>query len=142
MSLKFHPNPGTILICDYSTGFIIPEMVKRRPVVVVSPRLKHRNGLATVVPLSTTEPTPVELYHCVIDLIEPLPAPFDSPRMWVKADMLATVSFARLDLPRTQRDHEGKRRYLTVSLQPDQQRRVYASVLCALGLSRLTSQMT
>jgi mRNA interferase MazF len=31
MPLKFHPEPGTILICDYTTGFIAPEMVKRRP---------------------------------------------------------------------------------------------------------------
>jgi uncharacterized protein YifN (PemK superfamily) len=43
--LKFHPEPGTILICDYSTGFKKPEMVKKRPVVTISPRLKRRDGL-------------------------------------------------------------------------------------------------
>ncbi|WP_210210156.1 type II toxin-antitoxin system PemK/MazF family toxin [Rhodopseudomonas palustris] len=59
MTLKFHPEPGTILICDYSTGFKAPEMVKKRPVVTVSPRLKRRDGLVTVVPLSTSRPEPV-----------------------------------------------------------------------------------
>ena len=52
--LKFHPEPGTILICDYSTGFRLPEMVKKRPVVTISPRLKRRDGLITVVPLSVS----------------------------------------------------------------------------------------
>jgi mRNA interferase MazF len=61
--------------------------------------------------------------------------------MWAKADMIATVSFARLDLPRSGRDHEGKRKYLTICLDLDQQRRVYASVLCALGLPQLTSHL-
>jgi hypothetical protein len=28
MPLTFHPKPGTIVICDYSTGFRPPEMVK------------------------------------------------------------------------------------------------------------------
>jgi hypothetical protein len=46
--LKFHPEPGTILIRDYTTGFREPEMVKRRPIVTISPRLKRRDGLITV----------------------------------------------------------------------------------------------
>jgi uncharacterized protein YifN (PemK superfamily) len=31
MPLTFHPNAGDIVICDYSTGFQPPEMVKVRP---------------------------------------------------------------------------------------------------------------
>jgi uncharacterized protein YifN (PemK superfamily) len=56
MPLTYHPETGTILICDYNLGggFIEPEMVKRRPVVVISPRFRHRDWLCTVVPLSTT----------------------------------------------------------------------------------------
>jgi mRNA interferase MazF len=107
MTLKFHPEPGTILIRDYTTGFREPEMVKRRPVVTISPRLKRRDGLITVVPLSTTPPTPVCDHHCRLTIDPALPEPFDSPEMWVKADMLATVGFARLDLIRTGRDESG-----------------------------------
>ena len=36
MPITFHPSPGTVLICDFTTGFQPPEMVKRRHVVVVS----------------------------------------------------------------------------------------------------------
>lgn len=133
MALKFHPKKGTILICDYSTGFVVPEMVKRRPVVVVSPRLRKRDDLCTVVPLSTTAPPEAMPYHCEIQMAAPLPAPFNSPRMWVKADMLATVGFHRLDLPRLPRV-DGKRQYLTVVLQDDDLARVMACVRQALGL--------
>jgi mRNA interferase MazF len=46
---------GQILICDFSSGFVEPEMVKVRPVVVISPKpRKSIHSLCTVVPLSTT----------------------------------------------------------------------------------------
>jgi mRNA interferase MazF len=136
--LKFHPEPGTILICDYSTGFRLPEMVKRRPVVTISPRLKRREGLVTVVPLSTTEPKPVCDHHCKIGIKPALPHPFDSDEMWVKADMVATVGFERLDLVRTGRDQEGKRKYLQIKLEPDVLKIVYQCVLHGIGLGHLT----
>lgn len=133
MALKFHPKPGTVLICDYRTGFIVPEMVKRRPAVVISPRLRRRDGLCTVVPLSTTPPPEPMPYHCELIMASPLPAPFDAARVWVKADMLATVGFHRLDLPRLPRQ-DGQRQYLTVVLQEDDLGRVMACVRNALGL--------
>jgi mRNA interferase MazF len=136
--LKYHPEPGTILICDYSTGFKKPEMVKKRPVVIISPRLKRRHGLATVVPLSTTEPNPICDHHCKISIKPALPAPFDSEEVWVKADMLATVGFERLELIRTGRDHEGKRKYLTPQLEQAALKIVYQCVLHGIGLGRLT----
>src|SRR6267378_4020448 len=123
--LKFHPEPGTILICDYSNGFRLPEMVKRRPVITISPRLKRRDGLITVVPLSTSAPTPVCNHHCKISIKPALPEPFDSEEMWAKADMLATVGFERLDLVRTGRDPFGKRKYLTPRLEPAEMQVVY-----------------
>ncbi|MEI6730857.1 MAG: type II toxin-antitoxin system PemK/MazF family toxin, partial [Pseudomonadota bacterium] len=49
MAIKYHPNPGTVLTCDFS-GMIEPEMIKERPVVVISPRLCSRTGLCTIVP--------------------------------------------------------------------------------------------
>ncbi len=93
MALKFNPKAGAILICNYSTGFVAPEMVKRRPVVVVSPRLRRRDGLCAVVPLSRTPPPAPQNYHYELQLGRPLPKPWGSDRFWVKTDMLATVSF-------------------------------------------------
>lgn len=63
MALTFHPKPGMALMCDFNTGFVAPEMIKKRPVVVVSPRPRRSNQLCTIVPLSTTRPDPVEPYH-------------------------------------------------------------------------------
>ncbi|MBM3084813.1 type II toxin-antitoxin system PemK/MazF family toxin [Chelatococcus daeguensis] len=140
MPLKFHPEPGTVLICDFDSGFREPEMVKRRPVVVISPRLKRRTGLVSVVPLSTTPPDPIEDYHCEVRMEPPLPKPFDSPTAWVKADMLYTVGFQRLELVRTGRDQYGKRKYLTPVLAPAELARIQHCVLVALGLSGLTKR--
>lgn len=141
MPLKFHPEPGALLLCDYSTGFCEPEMVKRRPVVVISPRLKRRNGLVTVVPLSTLRPDPMMDYHYELTIETPLPKPFDSPVMWVKADMLATVGFQRLDLFREGRGPDGQRKYLTLKIDAAQLRCVYECVLHGIGLPRLTEHL-
>ena len=96
MPITFHPHPGTVLICGFSTGFQPPEMVKRRHVVVVSPRRRHHSGLCLVVPFSTVAPDPVEAFHHRI----PIGAyPFFDPLrdVWAKADMLTCVAFHRLD---------------------------------------------
>ena len=129
MPLRFHPSPGTILMCDYGTGFILPEMVKVRPVVVVSPRFRTRPKLCTVVPLSSTEPRPRELYHhCLSAGAYP---PARGP-MWAKCDMLATVSIDRLDRIKT-RGRGGKRSYVTFAMPPDDMAAVMACVRVALG---------
>ena len=128
MALKFHPKPGTILVCDYA-GFRVPEMVKRRPCVVVSPRLRRRDDLCTVVPLSTTTPKPPEPYHHLITLERPLPYPFDTAAMWAKCDMLATVSFARLDLIKV-----GHRRYIQPTLPAGDMDRIRICIMHALGI--------
>ncbi len=141
LMLKFHPEPGTILICDYGKEPVEPEMVKRRPVIVISPKLKRRTGLCAVVPMSTTEPTSIQDYHCTIGIEPPLPPPFDSSEMWVKADLIATVGFHRLVLPRTGRDQYGKRKYLTVRISADQLNGVYRAVLCGLGMGHLTAHI-
>lgn len=137
MGLQYYPKPGEILICDYGTDAVVPEMVKRRPVVVISPRLRRRPDLVTIVPLSTTGPEPVESHHCPITLNATLPPPFDNPIMWAKCDMIATVSLARLDRFR-QRIAGGKRQYLSGQLSPIQLVAVRKAVLCGLGLSSLT----
>jgi len=134
MSLQFHPDQGCVLICDF-TGFVPPEMVKRRPVVVVSPRFRARGGLCTVVPLSTTPPAPVQPWHLRITLQPPLPAPYDRPEMWAKADMLYTVSFKRLQLPFRGKDEHGNRLYDQRCLSPVLMKRLMKCVLAGLGVS-------
>lgn len=114
MTLPYHPRPGTIVICDYSTGFREPEMVKRRLAVTISPKLKRRNDLVTVVPLSQTVPKDLEPWHCQIDL--DLPDPWGGGPRWAKADMLATVGYARLNLPHTKHPVTGTRTYVQVEL--------------------------
>jgi uncharacterized protein YifN (PemK superfamily) len=77
-------------------------------------------------------------YHCRLEFDEPLPPPHDSPFQWVKADMLATVSFQRLSLPRKGKDGKGKREYVVKILEEKDLRNIRECILCALGLSDLT----
>ena len=135
--IPYHPEIGTVVICDFH-GFIPPEMVKRRPAIVVSPRFRNRNELCTIVPLSTTPPNPVMPYHCRIIFDEPLPPPYDSSFQWVKGDMLATVSFRRLFLPRAGKDDKGKREYILKVISGGDFRRVRECILNGLALSSLT----
>lgn len=136
MAIQYPPLPGHVLICDYGTGFQPPEMVKRRPALVVSPRLRHREGLVTVVPLSTTPPRRPAAYQCQIALPFAPPPPFEAQAVWAKADMLATVALARLDLFRSPRDEGGRRRYLTMRIDAAELARVRACLVHALGLGR------
>ena len=140
MAIKYHPEIGTILICDFY-GFAEPEMVKRRPVIIVSPRLRNRDGLCTIVPLSTTSPIPVMEYHYKLKLDKPLPAPYDSSFHWVKGDMLTTVSFNRLFLPHTNKDHNGKRRYVVKIIEDIDLCNIRKCILHALALSPLTKHI-
>jgi uncharacterized protein YifN (PemK superfamily) len=137
MGLMYYPKPGEILLCNYGTGFVAPEMTKLRPVVVISPRLRRRGELVGVVPLSTTEPDQLEDHHCVISLAKPLPAPFDSEMMWAKCDMLATVAKSRLDRFKSGRSG-GTRIYLSGQVDAEQLKALRAAVLCGLGLGSLT----
>lgn len=133
--MKYPVRPRTILLCDYNAGgFRPPEMVKRRPAVVITGALPGRPNLHTVVPLSGTESPENRLYHCKIELPEPLPAPFSETVWWVKADMLATVSLDRLDLFQTARDQYGKRKYLSsLKVSDDQFEIIHTAVRHALG---------
>jgi uncharacterized protein YifN (PemK superfamily) len=141
MGINFPVAPGTIVLCDYNTGFVQPEMIKRRPAVVISPRLPHRERLCTVVPLSQTAPRSNVAYQCKVVLERELPHPFPGREFWVKADMLATVSFGRLDLFRTARDQSGRRKYIHPKLPQEDMRRVSICILHALGLSSLTDRI-
>lgn len=111
MPIKIPPHSGQILRCDYS-GFIIPEMVKTRPVVVISPKPRKSYGLCTVIPLSTTEPDRIEPHHLRIELPDTLVAGSKLQQVcWAKCDMVNTISYQRLDLYRIGREANGKRIY-------------------------------
>ncbi|MBO9579866.1 MAG: type II toxin-antitoxin system PemK/MazF family toxin [Sphingobium sp.] len=139
MTLSYHPRAGEIVLCNYATGFIAPEMVKLRPVVIVSPRLRRRDNLVSVIPLSTTAPDPVDQHHCQITLAIPLPKPFDTPIMWAKCDMVATVALARLDRFRDGRHAGGgARRFTTGKVSDLQLAEIRKAMLHGLGLSSLT----
>lgn len=137
MAIHFHPDPGTVLICDFS-GFRAPEMIKRRPVVVISPRFRQRNGLCTIVPLSLTRPRTVCDFHCELTFDPVLPDPYNAPRMWVKADMIYAVSFDRLSLPCLGKDETGKRIYDVRRIGEADLLQVRTCVLNGMGLGGLT----
>ena len=138
MALQFHPEQGTILICDFK-GFISPEMVKRRPVVVVSPRLRNRGNLCAVVPLSATEPRKIEPYHFRLHTNPVLPAPYTNPVHWVKADMVYTVAFDRLALmTHGLKDAQGRRIYDQRVVDKADLLKIQSALLHGLGLTSLT----
>lgn len=97
-ALPYYPKRGEVLICNFDSGFKPPEMVKRRPVVVLSSKESHSRRVCTVVPFSTTQPEPKrQWHHCLSHVKVPGLMPCDD--MWAKCDMLATVGFDRLTKP-------------------------------------------
>ena len=141
MGLQYHPKTGTIVICDYNTGFVAPEMSKRRLALIVSPQFKRRNNLCTIVPFSTTPPNPIMPYHYLLNLNPTLPPPYNSPGQWVKADMLATVSFNRLTLPHSGKGADGKRQYIKKVITGHDFESIQRCILNAIGLNNLTQHI-
>ena len=136
MGIQYHPGQGAVLICDYSTGFIVPEMVKRRPVIVICKPMKGRARLCTVVPLSTTPPMPAMRHHAEIKLPFALPHPFSAETQWIKGDMVNTVSFDRLQLLRVGKDRLGNRLYLKPAIGSELLEVVQRCVAHGLSLTR------
>lgn len=138
MAIQYHPGQGAVVIVDFDQGFKTPEMVKRRPALVICPQIATRPGLCTVVALSTTAPNLVMPYHAEITLPFKLPAPYDSETMWIKGDMVNSVGFHRIDLLRLPKDKSGARRYLTTPVGPELLRTAHHCLLKSLGLASLT----
>jgi mRNA interferase MazF len=134
MPLKFHPQQAMLLICDFNSGFQTPEMIKTRPVVIISPRPRQKKQLCTVVPLSTTEPNPIEPYHYLLSP-ESLPGKYAKQDTWAKCDMLATISLARLDRLYLGKDSNGKRLYVSEKIIKKDFIAIQQGVILALGLS-------
>jgi mRNA interferase MazF len=141
MPIREHPPAGTILICNFNSDFQLPEMVKVRPVIVISPKIHGRPGLCTVVALSTTAPDPQMPFHAQISIDPRLPAPWDAESVWIKGDMVYAAAFQRLDLIRTGKDFSGKRKYYFTTVSAEQLRITRALVLRSIGLSYLTKHL-
>lgn len=122
--LRFHPKAGTLLICDFA-GNIIPEIVKRRPVVVITPRLPHRDGLCTIVPLSSKPPDHPQPFHV---LLSQSYLPGETIDSWAKCDLVCSVSMKRLD-----RVKAGHRKFIAPMLSAADLAAIRQGVLAALG---------
>jgi uncharacterized protein YifN (PemK superfamily) len=139
MPITIHPKVGQIVMCDFSAGFKVPEMIKKRPVLVLTPAYKGHNGLVTVTPLSTVKPDPIEAYHYLIPKASmPQLGHFQTDETWLKGDMIYTVGFHRLDLIKLgKRGSDGKREYFTQRLGREQMKAIYECILHGLNLSHL-----
>jgi len=146
MALTYHPQPGTILLCDFSAGFKEPEMIKsKRPVIVLPrPNSSSSSKLVTIVPLSTVKPHKVMSYHFLLaNKFLPQTSMFHEKKSWVKGDMIYTVGFHRLDLIKLgKKDKQtGKRVYYTNRLSRDNMKEILKCVLNGLALGKLVEYL-
>jgi uncharacterized protein YifN (PemK superfamily) len=132
MTLPYFPKRGEVLICDLDTGFRPPEMVKKRPVVVVSIKASHRRRLCTVVPFSTTEPLPPASWHHALPHLK-VPGWQADGTIWAKCDMLVTVGFERLNKPYVKTRSHG-RSYVEVVLVEEDMQAIEKCLRSYLGL--------
>lgn len=123
--IRFTPERGQILLCDYDMAGVPPEMRKTRRVVVVSPRSYNSAGRCVVVPFSATRPHTMEPSHI----------PFESMtykaltvQTWAICDTVSHVSFGRLD-----RVKVGKT-FLRETLSVDDMARIEHGLRHALGM--------
>ncbi|MBK1714633.1 type II toxin-antitoxin system PemK/MazF family toxin [Rubrivivax gelatinosus] len=133
MALPYSPRPGEVLICRFDEAAVGAEMVKPRPVIVVSRKDSHHGRkLATVVPLSTTEPTPAQPWHHCIGVYEITGWHGSPDPVWAKCDMVATVSFLRLNKP--YRNTRHGRQFVEHTLPPQHLDAVRAALRAYLSL--------
>lgn len=129
--LLFQPSAGQILVCHFGLGFRRPEMVKTRPVIVVSPKVRAWTKLCIVIPISSKAPNPVQNWHYKLpDGIVP-GSKYDEA--WIKGDTLMAVSCERLDRIKT-----GFRKYEAPIAPADVLKEVRRCVLHATGMGSLT----
>lgn len=125
MTLQFHPRAGAVVMCDFH-GYVAPEIIKVRPVVIVSPKHIVRHRLYTVIPLSTTAPDPIEKYHYRL-MKDPIPN--SNTEVWAKCDMLCTVCVDRLD-----RFKVGRNAYKTSAVTEQELEAIQQCMKYALGI--------
>ena len=79
-------------------------MVKsKRPVIVLTPQMRNRADLVTVVPLSTVKPNPVMSYHYMLPKnCMPQIGMFQKDDSWVKGDMILRITINSIS-----QNHDG-----------------------------------
>lgn len=106
-------------------------MTKKRPVVVVSPRLPYRSEIVTVVPLSTTAPR--HQLPFVVKLSKNYhPSEPDETDVWAKCDMITNLSLVRLTAFRV-----GRRRYTYPTVIKEDMQLVKEGILHGIGMGDL-----
>ena len=141
MPIANHPDRGTIVTVDFNEGFKNPEMAKKRLVVVLTPKIRARPRLMTVVPLSMTPPDPVMPYHKPIQIPFDLPASWGNYERWIKGDMVNAVGFHRVDFLTLGKDRTGQKIYQKKVLPDDLMKIVQRCVLHGMGMSALTKSL-
>jgi uncharacterized protein YifN (PemK superfamily) len=134
MPITFHPDLGQVLYCDF-TGFEEPEMVKNRPVVVLS-RKKHSIGLCTIVPLSGSKPNPELPFHHKMSSGSLPESIAEKGDWWAKCDMVTTLAFRRFDRVKCGKDPSGKRLYSSKKISEYDLRQIQKGVLYAICLDK------
>jgi len=94
MPLGFFPRAGQVFVCDFGS-FEAPEMTKKRPVIVISPRLPYRSEIVTIVPISTTAPKHDLPFVVRLSQNYHPTEPRDMPT-WAKCDMVTNLALHRL----------------------------------------------
>lgn len=130
MGISFYPRAGQIFVCDF-TGFQVPEMVKIRPAVVISPRLPGRAEIVTIVPLSTTAPARDLPFVYRLSRNYHPDGPLDLP-CWAKADMVMNLSRHRLNGFKV-----GRRKYEIPNMTQLDLQGIKNAVLFGLGFGHL-----
>ncbi|WP_366142413.1 type II toxin-antitoxin system PemK/MazF family toxin [uncultured Roseibium sp.] len=130
MALKFFPKAGQIYYADFS-DLSPPEICKKRPVIVISPKLPGRSNLAAIVPISLS--APVREVPYVYKLSRNYhPREPDDLDCWAKADLVMNISLGRMDCIKV-----GRRRYEYPQLTPEDLLGVRRAVLAGLGLDKI-----
>lgn len=129
--ISWQPSPGQILICHFGLGFRSPEMVKTRPVVVISPKVNPWTRLCVVVPISSRAPEPVLHHH--YRLPDGIVPGEKYKEAWIKGDTLMAVSCHRLD-----RIKVGFRNYVAPMVPAEVLKEVRRCVLHSTGMHSLT----
>lgn len=114
-------------MCDFK-GFVEPEMVKVRPVMVISPKLPYRSEIAAIVPISLSAPRRDLPY--VVKLSKNYhPKESDNLPCWAKCDLVMNIGLYRLEGFKI-----GRRQWATPQATPEDLHAVRSAVLHGLGV--------
>lgn len=138
--MKQVPDRGRIIIVNFERGGLQapPEMNgTMRPCIVVQNNKLQRGPLITVVPLSTTAPTPVGKQHHLLSHLSFREWPMDwdgqGTARWAKCDYVTTVALSRCTDP-YRREAYDVRRYMKLKVTKADLEAIDRCVLWSLGI--------